>query len=554
MSTLNSDINGNADFCVHFVKRDKTIINKNGFVSLIVTSSISETDNRTSSFEQYYSDNFTLNFAVPKIIWPGEASLYVSLFTASYNPDISKFIGEKPVEYISPYMDDQHIIGSPKVLAANTNQSFKGCDTGGMGFVLEDSELELLEDKECSEHIWPLLNAREFLNNEDPKHIINFSGKSLKEAKKIAPLYKIVLERVKPYRDTVRDKNSRENWWLYNRSRPALYNSLLNKDFAIINGVVSKYFVFEKYSKRTIFTNALNVFSLTKESDQLVLQSNIHEVWATFLSSSLGQTSRYNPTDIFETYPFPVSEIPYESNSLFEYRKKLMKKANLSYTEFYNYIHGSHESLVESGFYEEIIKSDQSVLTAYGWHEDSEKWGNAIQLRHNFYELDYLPENDRVRYTIHPDARKEVLKRLLLLNHERFEEEVAKGLHKRKDVTAYFEQKGKPIPEGTVFSDGKAKKSTPKKTKIRKTEPPKEQYGLFDTPSKQIIEGSKVDIRKDDGTVFKYHITKTAVKGSFTGAYKQIATSSKLSELMLGKKTGDAFDFGPNTYSIIGVE
>ena len=92
------------------------------------------------------------------------------------------------------------------------------------------------------------------------------------------------------------------------------------------------------------------------------------------------------------------------------------------------------------------------------------------------------------------------------------------------------------------------------KTKSKKIEPPKEQYGLFDTPSKQIIEGSKVDIRKDDGTVFKYHITKSAVKGSFTGTHKQIATSSKLSELMLGKKTGDAFDFGQNTYSIIGVE
>jgi len=32
-------------------------------------------------------------------------------------------------------------------------------------------------------------------------------------------------------------------------------------------------------------------------------------------------------------------------------------------------------------------------------------------LRHAIYEVDYLPENDRLRYTIHPDARKELLKR-----------------------------------------------------------------------------------------------------------------------------------------------
>jgi hypothetical protein len=47
------------------------------------------------------------------------------------------------------------------------------------------------------------------------------------------------------------------------------------------------------------------------------------------------------------------------------------------------------------------------------------------------------PENDRVRYTISPDARKEVLKRLLKLNHEIHEQEVkaclqVKGKTKKK--------------------------------------------------------------------------------------------------------------------------
>ena len=39
----------------------------------------------------------------------------------------------------------------------------------------------------------------------------------------------------------------------------------------------------------------------------------------------------------------------------------------------------------------------------------------------------YLPENDRVRYTVSPDARKEVLKRLLKLNHKILEQEVKAG-------------------------------------------------------------------------------------------------------------------------------
>lgn len=57
---------------------------------------------------------------------------------------------------------------------------------------------------------------------------------------------------------------------------------------------------------------------------------------------------------------------------------------------------------------------------------------HVFTLIHDFYELDYLPENDRVRYTIHPEARKEVLKRLLELNHKIHEEEVAAGLWDKK--------------------------------------------------------------------------------------------------------------------------
>ena len=67
---------------------------------------------------------------------------------------------------------------------------------------------------------------------------------------------------------------------------------------------------------------------------------------------------------------------------------------------------------------------DKAVLETYSWQD--------IQLRHDFYEVDYLPENDRVRFTIHPEARKEILKRLLELNHKIHKEEVKAGLWDKK--------------------------------------------------------------------------------------------------------------------------
>ncbi len=91
---------------------------------------------------------------------------------------------------------------------------------------------------------------------------------------------------------------------------------------------------------------------------------------------------------------------------------------------------------------------DNAVLEAYGWSD--------IELKHDFYEVDYLPENDRVRFTIHPDARREILKRLLELNHKIHEEEVKAGLwEKKKSKTKKPADEVKEIEIGYGLFDGK---------------------------------------------------------------------------------------------------
>lgn len=105
---------------------------------------------------------------------------------------------------------------------------------------------------------------------------------------------------------------------------------------------------------------------------------------------------------------------------------------------------------------------DNAVLSAYGWTD--------LNLAHDFYEVDYLPENDRIRYTISPEVRKEVLKRLLKLNHEIHEQEVKAGLWDKK--------KGKGKKEITGVKE-KAASYKPGSEEIEKI-----QIGLWsaDTP------------------------------------------------------------------------
>ena len=64
---------------------------------------------------------------------------------------------------------------------------------------------------------------------------------------------------------------------------------------------------------------------------------------------------------------------------------------------------------------------DIAVARAYGWDD--------LDLQYGFHEVPYLPENDRVRFTISETARVEVLRRLSDLNRQRYQEEVEQGLH-----------------------------------------------------------------------------------------------------------------------------
>jgi hypothetical protein len=262
--------------------------------------------------------------------------------------------------------------------------------------------------------------------------------------------------------------------------------------------------------------NKITVIALDTYENFSVLNSTIHQKWAWKNSSTLGAgTLNYSPTDVFENFPFPLLEpegkgkLHSVGKSYCRLRKSLLDDGNMGLTKCYNQFHNQKlveyvEDLLpkefqkrfgketwnlynhleikqegEIGFKEAVPRifelrklhkeMDEAVLEAYGWSD--------VNLRHDFYEVDYLPENDNVRYTIHPDARKEILKRLLLLNHKRFEEEVAKGLHKKKDVEAYYQQKGKPIPDGTTFSDVKTNYKVHKKKDAGKVEEEAEKYG-----------------------------------------------------------------------------
>lgn len=80
-------------------------------------------------------------------------------------------------------------------------------------------------------------------------------------------------------------------------------------------------------------------------------------------------------------------------------------------TSTYNRFHNPKESVEDIVRLRELhVEMDRAVASAYGWSD--------LELGHGFHEM-----AQGIRFTVSESARREVLSRLLKLNHERHEEE-----------------------------------------------------------------------------------------------------------------------------------
>jgi hypothetical protein len=117
-----------------------------------------------------------------------------------------------------------------------------------------------------------------------------------------------------------------------------------------------------------------------------------------------------------------------------EHRKALMRFLWLGLTDIYNLFHSrdltpAKVAKVSKKSTEESERGYTGLLELRRLHveldlaiRDAFVWQN-LPLDHGFYEVETLAENDRVRYTVSAAARKEILRRLLALNHKRAEAE-----------------------------------------------------------------------------------------------------------------------------------
>ncbi len=450
---------------VYFLRRIHRLLRDNGFTAIITTNSIVDGDVRKDGLEQVVAAGAQINMAVRGMKWPGTANLVVSLL-ALHKGDWNgqRMLDNQPVALINTFFEEGEELGEPSRLAESRNQIYQGSIFLGDGFLLTHEEAAHLRvsDPRNTEVIMAIINGKELNNEPDQapgRSTINFRDWPLERAQEYPEPYAIVEELVKPEREQQKDAGGKELWWRFLRPRIEMYSKICNLHHCFVGVRHTKHLTFSALPTDRVFSDALIVFTTDHWDLFAVVQSTLHEVWARKYSGSLKQDLRYSPSKCFDTFAFPAGLWQAADPGLVDlgecyhvHRKELMQSLWLGLTKIYNLFHASDlspemvakvskkdDGTAASGFDGLLelrrlhVELDLAVRDAYGWQD--------LDLEHDFHEVETLPENDRVRYTISPTARSEVLMRLLEENLVRAEAEAKNtapglkgGVRKREQV------------------------------------------------------------------------------------------------------------------------
>lgn len=473
---------GSTDLVAYFFLRVHDLLRPGGTFGLLAVNTIAEGDTRQVGLEPILADRSAIFAAYPNEAWPGQAAVVTSrvhLIKGAWGGSV--ILSGQEVPTISAFLTgvDEW---TPMRLHANKGIAYIGSYVLGMGFTLREDEAHsfIEANSDNAKAIFPYVNGKDLNSHPEQRAsrwIINFFdwpltrdadgswGEADQQTKSqwlkhgrvpddfpghvasdFRELLEVVQEKVKPERDDLSGSTStarrrRERWWLYASDARSLYHAIGMDDLfwkrsdatkprpvtlrhVIAWARVSKYFAPTFISSNCCFSDQVVVAAVATNAMFGLLESCVHTEWAWKQSSRLETRLRYTPSDILETFPFPLdldeSTVGRPAERFHAARADYMRHEDAGLTKFNNVLHSpdEHDSRIDA-MRAMQVEIDIAVCDAYGWGD--------IEFDHDFHEVDYLPENDNVRFTICRSARLELLRRLSDLNRERYDEEIRQG-------------------------------------------------------------------------------------------------------------------------------
>ncbi|HUZ55669.1 MAG TPA: type IIL restriction-modification enzyme MmeI, partial [Streptosporangiaceae bacterium] len=472
---------GSADLCSYFLLRDLSLAPV-GRVGIIATNTIAQGDTREVGLDQAVDLGWAVYRAEKSQPWPGTAALEVSLVWAGHpNGQEIRVLDGLRVAGISPSLDPpSRIPGNPYPLAANADQSFIGSYVLGLGFILDPEEARALIDKNPwnTAVLFPYLNGEDLNSRWDcsaRRWVINFHDWPIERAREYDEVFAIVHTKVRPERQRTRPdgtyvlrKPLPQRWWQYAEKRPALRRAIADLETVLVIARISRTGKPAFVPSNQVQNEKTVIFATDRHAMLGLLSSSVHSDWAWAYSATLKADLQYTPSDCFETFsqPQPTGSMDRVGAELDLFRRGVMKRRRVGLTALYNLVNDENTRTEDTIRLREIhVEIDGAVREAYALDEEREPaireyearvasaplpaW-REIELGHGFHET-----RQGVRFTISPQARVDVLDKLLALNHYRYQQEVERGLHSGKGRGASKKKGVGHAPTGSAgFEDG----------------------------------------------------------------------------------------------------
>lgn len=226
------EVKGQPDFCVFWFRKASDLLGDKdkGRAGLVATNSISQVSGREASLEYVVNNGGIIYEAVSTQEWSGDAVVHVSIVNWAKEQPKQRLLDSVLVPFISSSLKNEISVTSAVKLKANSDISFEGCKLIGKGFVLsEDRAIELIKANESSRTVLkPMIDGRGLIYPfEKLDWVIDFNDMSIEEASIYKEVFQVVRQQVKPERDNNRNQKTRDNWWLFERARPAMRKALV---------------------------------------------------------------------------------------------------------------------------------------------------------------------------------------------------------------------------------------------------------------------------------------------------------------------------------------
>lgn len=466
VGNLASGKRGSADFCAYFFLRGRELLRLQGQFGLLATNTIAQGDTREVALDQLTASGCTIPRAIRSRPWPGVANLEVAhVWIRRGDWGGRYFLDEGISSGITSYLTPRGAVeGRPFRLLQNAAKSFKGSDICGIGFTLTTEEARALLEHDPRNHevILPYLNGEDVTTRPDQspsRWVINFFDWPLDGPHDDAehpkgPPYavdypdalELVVQRVKPERLKNNEALVRRLWWQFGRRRDDLYKAIRGRERVLVGVQTAKYISMSFQPAGIVYSHMNLVFALDDAASFAVLNVSWHTNWIAEYCSTLETRLRYILTDGFETFPFPRftdkarMSVELVGENYYNCRREIMLARQEGLTKTYNRFHDRDETAEDIQKLRDLhVEMDNAVAAAYDW--------TNLDLGHGFHET-----KQGLRFTISEAARREVLARLLKLNHERYAEEQKQAGAATKKPRSGGGRKKRSAPQGpTLF-------------------------------------------------------------------------------------------------------